>query len=168
MFVSNKKNTPIKNKQTYNIKPDIIQEPKPDKIQEPKPDIIEEPKPDKIQEPKPDKIHEPIYKPIYYKQTEQLLKKYELSFERNITSIEQTNINRMIYELYNTNNNFYELMNKYTTIHITKSIHNDRIKKFKHFTCYFYNNYTGNKSVNYHFYIQYDKICSITKIQNMI
>ena len=74
----------------------------------------------------------------------------------------------MIYELYNTNNNFYELMKKYTTIHITKSIHNDRIKKFKHFTCYFYNNYTGNKTVNYHFYIQYDKICSITKIQNII
>ena len=79
-----KKNTTIKNKQSYAPKPDKIHEPKPDIIEEPKPNIIQEPKPDIIEEPKPDIIQKAIHKPIYYKQTEQLLKKYEISFDCNI------------------------------------------------------------------------------------
>ena len=74
----------------------------------------------------------------------------------------------MVYELYKTNNNFYELVSNYTNLYITKCIHNDRIKKYKHFTGYFYNNYTGIKSSSYHFYIRYNRIYSITKISNIL
>ena len=63
---------------------------------------------------------------------------------------------------------FYELMSNYTNLNITKCIHNDRIKKFKHFTAYLYNNYTCIKSSSYHFYIRYDKIYSITEIKNIL
>ena len=74
----------------------------------------------------------------------------------------------MVYELYNTNTNFYELVSNYTNLFITKCIHNDRIKKYNHFTAYLYNNYTGIKSSSYHFYIRYDKIYSITEIKNIL
>ena len=100
--------------------------------------------------------------------TESLFKLYEVSFNCNISSSEKKNISKMVYELYKTNTNFYELMSNYTNLNITKCIHNDRIKKFKHFTGNLYNNYTCIKSSSYHFYIRYDKIYSITEIKNIL
>ena len=92
----------------------------------------------------------------------------EIFFYCSLSSSENKNISNMVYELYKTNTNFYELVSSYTILFITKCIHNDRIKKFKHFTAYFYNNYTGIKSSSYHFYIKYNKIYSITEIKNIL
>ena len=91
-----------------------------------------------------------------------------MCFNCNISNIEKKNISNIVYELYKKNNNFYELISNYTNLFITKCIHNDRIKKYKHFTAYLYNNYTGIKSSSYHFYIRYDKIYSITEIKNIL
>ena len=93
-------------------------------------------------------------------------KTYELFFKSDIKHTD--NIRSMIHNLYNKNTNFYELMNSYNTLFITKSIHHDRIRKFKHFTGYFNNHLTGIKSNCYHFYVKFDKICSITKIENIL
>ena len=74
----------------------------------------------------------------------------------------------MVYNVYNNNENFNELMDNYTTLYTTKSIHNDRIKIYKHFTAYLYDNYSGIKSCSYHFYIKYNYIYSVTRIENIL
>ena len=60
----------------------------------------------------------------------------------------------MVYNLYNNNEKFNELINNYTTLYITKSTHSDRIENYKNFTGFFYDNYTGVKTCCYHFYVK--------------
>ena len=66
----------------------------------------------------------------------------DIQFSKRILHTDQNKIITMIHELYNNNNNFYDLIvhNDYTNLFVTKPIHNDRIAKFKHFTAYFYSN----------------------------
>ena len=77
-------------------------------------------------------------------------------------------IYKMLKKLYKTNIKFPLLLENYTNIKITKDIHLDYSQKINsyHFTGFFYNEFKQSNIL--HFYIKYNKIISITEINNLL
>ena len=82
------------------------------------------------------------------------------------STIEKMNIVKMIINLYETNNNFYNHLNCYTHFCIFKQIHEDNTGV--HFNAYFYNCISKSHTETMHFYIENEKITNITVIQRIV
>lgn len=76
----------------------------------------------------------------------------------------------LIYKLYDTNSNFFNLMKKYNIIRIIKDIHTDRffLNETLHFNGILINSKNGVSTSPLHFYISNNKIVNITQVINLI
>ena len=91
-------------------------------------------------------------------------------FNKRILFNDKQILINMIQNLYNINNNFQVLLQKYTTINIIKDIHydNDTTKKGLHFNVILFNKTEHITSSVLHFYINNNTITNITAITNII
>jgi hypothetical protein len=91
---------------------------------------------------------------------------YNNKVRYNAEEIEQ--IDKLLYDLYDSNDKFKNIISDYHTICILKGIHRDRngYAKSDHITAFFRND--TDQTAIYHFYILHNKIHSITQIINIL
>lgn len=95
---------------------------------------------------------------------------FNLSFNYNTRFNSKNRIIELIYNLYDGNKSFQNLMMVYNCICIIKDIHNDSITDDKtlHITIFLKNIHTNERSETLHGYIKNDCIISLTRIHNLI
>ena len=107
------------------------------------------------------------YDPNSYEETN-----YKISFNiKSFFSVYDTKyIKYLIYNLYETNCKFKQLMKNYDTICVVKNLHydNESIKNSLHFNAYLFNKLETCKTKSYHFYILNNKIYRITELVDIL
>jgi len=106
---------------------------------------------------------------ISYKTNNNEFDYYDIVFN-NIIFKNKNIIEILIFQLYETNHNFVELMKQYNIIRIIKDIHEDKfyLNKLLHFNSILINTKTGASTSPLHFYIENNVIINITQVINLI
>lgn len=109
------------------------------------------------------------FKLVTYKTKNTDFDYYDIVFN-NIHFNNKNIIEILIYRLYESNNNFIELMRKYNIIRIIKDIHEDSfyLNETLHFNSILINSKNGTSTSPLHFYIENNKIVNITQVINLI
>jgi len=106
---------------------------------------------------------------VTYKTNNNYFDYYDIVFN-NIIFNNRNIIEILIYNLYESNINFVNLMKQYNIIRIIKDIHNDKffLNETLHFNSILINTKTGSSTTPLHFYIEHNKIVNITQVINLI
>ena len=101
---------------------------------------------------------------------EEFKNNFTISFNKRLffDELQKQLIEKMINELYDTNNKFKLLVSNYNYINIIKPIHFDNFSEYGHFNCSLYNTENKQKSGQLHFYTDNMTINNITKVESLL